>query len=151
MLPFFSNLSNILSYLATLKVNITSSCRFFRIVYKAEHAEGLACPGQTSSAVYTSVDSSSELSYPTRCILWLVDFDVSLLRLSPVIAIGGQTGQAIWASTKHDYFGTTRTRHDTILSCPGRHEAHHGSCLGLEASPLGSTSTTRLATTHLAR
>jgi hypothetical protein len=68
-----------------------------------------------------------------------------------VVSIGGQTGRAIWASTKHDYFGTTRTRHDTILSCPGRHEAHHGPCLGLEASPLGSTSTTRLATTHLAR
>lgn len=31
------------------------------------------------------------------------------------VVIGGQTGRAIWASTKHDYFGTTRTRHDTIL------------------------------------
>jgi hypothetical protein len=86
MLSFFSNSSNILSHLATLKVNLTSSYRFFRIDCKTEHAEGLACPGQTSSAVYTSVDSSSELSYPTRCILWLVDFDVSLRRLSQVIA-----------------------------------------------------------------
>jgi hypothetical protein len=42
MLPFFSNSSNILSHLATLKVNLTSSCRFFRIDCKAEHAEGLA-------------------------------------------------------------------------------------------------------------
>jgi hypothetical protein len=86
MLPFFSNSSNILSHLETLKVNLTSSCRFFRIDYKVEHPEGLACPGQTSSAVYTSVDSSSELSYPTRCILWLADFNVFLLRLSQVIA-----------------------------------------------------------------
>jgi hypothetical protein len=85
MLLFFSNSSNILSHLTTLKINLTS-CRFFQIDCKTEHAEGLACPGQTSSAVYTSVDSSSELSYPTRCILWLVDFDVSLLRLSQVIA-----------------------------------------------------------------
>jgi hypothetical protein len=29
--------------------------------------------------------------------------------------IGGQTGRAIWTSTKHDYFGTTRARHGTIL------------------------------------
>jgi hypothetical protein len=65
--------------------------------------------------------------------------------------IGGQTGRAIWASTKHDYFGMTRARHGTILLCLGRHEAHHVLCLGLEASPLGRTSTTRLAMTHLAR
>jgi hypothetical protein len=86
MLSFFSSSSNILSHLATLKVNLTSSCRFFQIDCKAEHAKGLACLGQTSSAVYTSVDSSSELSYPTRCILWLANFDVSLLWLSQVIA-----------------------------------------------------------------
>jgi hypothetical protein len=86
MLPFFSNSLNILSHLATLKVNLTSSCQFFRIDCKAEHVEGLACPGQTSLVVYTSLDSSSELSYPTRCILWLANFDVSLLRLSQVVA-----------------------------------------------------------------
>jgi hypothetical protein len=86
MLPFFSNSSNILSHLAILKVNLTSSCQLFRIDCKAEHFKGLACPGQTSSTVYTFVDSSFELSYPPRCILWLADFDVSLLRLSQVIA-----------------------------------------------------------------
>jgi hypothetical protein len=29
MLPLFTNSSNILSHLATMKVNFTSSCRFF--------------------------------------------------------------------------------------------------------------------------
>jgi hypothetical protein len=50
--------SNFLSHLDTLKVNLTSSCRFFCTGYK-EHVEGLACVDQTSSVVYTSVDSSS--------------------------------------------------------------------------------------------
>jgi hypothetical protein len=73
MLPFFNNSSNTLSHLTTLEVNLTSSCRFFRINCKAKHADDLAYAGQTSSAAYTSVDSSSELSHPTRCILWLAD------------------------------------------------------------------------------
>jgi hypothetical protein len=88
MLPFLNSSSNILSHFATLKVNLTSSCRFFWIDYKEEHEEGLACVGQTSSAVYTSMDSSSELSHPTICILWLADFGASLLWLSQVKAAG---------------------------------------------------------------
>jgi hypothetical protein len=82
MLPFFSSSSNILSHLATLKVNLISSCRFFGTGCKEEHAEDLAFVGQTNSVVYTFMDSSSKLSRSTRCIVWAADFDVSLNRLS---------------------------------------------------------------------
>jgi dissimilatory sulfite reductase (desulfoviridin) alpha/beta subunit len=68
--------------LATLKVNLISSCRFFCTGCKEEHVEDLAFVGQTNSAVYTSADSSSELSCSTRCIVQAADFDVSLNRLS---------------------------------------------------------------------
>jgi hypothetical protein len=61
MLPFLSNSSNILSHLPTLNVNLTSSYCFFWTGCKEEQAEDLACFGQTISAAYTSVDSSSEL------------------------------------------------------------------------------------------
>jgi hypothetical protein len=82
MLPFFSSSSNILSYLAILKVNLISSYRFFWTGCKELHTEDLAFVGQTNSAVYTYADSSSELSRSTRCIVRAVDFDVSLNRLS---------------------------------------------------------------------
>jgi hypothetical protein len=81
MLPLFTSSSNILSHLATLKVNLTSSCRFFETGYKG-HAEGLAFVDQTSSTIYTYADLSFELLRSTRCTLWPTDFDVSLLMLS---------------------------------------------------------------------
>jgi hypothetical protein len=82
MLPFFSSSSNILLHLTTLKVNLISSCRFFCTGYKEERAEDLDFVGQTSSTIYTSVDSSSELSRSTRCIVRATDFDVSLNQIS---------------------------------------------------------------------
>jgi hypothetical protein len=89
ILPFLSNSSNILSHLPTLNVNLTSSCRFFWTDYKEEQAEDLACFGQTISAAYTSVDSSSELlwSHSTICTLWRIVLAVSLLRLSQAKAL----------------------------------------------------------------
>jgi hypothetical protein len=60
ILPLFNNSSNILSYLATLKVNFIS-CRFFWTGCKEEHDDGLALAGQTISMAYTSFDSSYEL------------------------------------------------------------------------------------------
>jgi hypothetical protein len=76
MLPFFASSSNILTHLTTLKVNLTCY-RFFLTGCKEEHVEDLAFVGQTSSAVYTSKDSSSELSRSNRCIVWATNFDVS--------------------------------------------------------------------------
>jgi hypothetical protein len=64
-----SNSSNILSYLPTLNVNLTSSCRFFLAGCKEEQAEDLACFGQTISVAYTSFDSSFELLW-SHCTTW---------------------------------------------------------------------------------
>jgi hypothetical protein len=82
MLPLFTSSSNILSHLATLKVNLTSFCQFFSTGCKEEHGEDLAFVGQTSSVVHIYVDSSAELSCSTRRIVWPVDFDVFLHQLS---------------------------------------------------------------------
>lgn len=51
MLPFFTSSLNILSHLATLKVNLTS-CRFFWTGRKEEQSEDLGFVGQTSSVVH---------------------------------------------------------------------------------------------------
>jgi hypothetical protein len=61
MLPHFTNSSNILSHLLTLKVNFISSYRFFWFGCKEEQDDDLALAIQTISVVYTSFSSSSEL------------------------------------------------------------------------------------------
>jgi hypothetical protein len=51
----------------------------------------LAFVGQINSAVYTSTDSSYELSRSIRCIVRAADFDVSLIgfhRLKPADVAG---------------------------------------------------------------
>jgi hypothetical protein len=63
MLPLFISSSNILSHLATLKVNL-NSYQYFWTDYKEEHAEDLACVGRTSSAVYTYVHSHPNYRAP---------------------------------------------------------------------------------------
>jgi hypothetical protein len=89
ILPFLSNSSNILAHLPTLNVNLTSYCRFFWTDCKEEQAKDLAYFGQTISAAYTSVDSSSKLlwSHSTICTLWQIVLAVSLLRLSQAKAL----------------------------------------------------------------
>jgi hypothetical protein len=84
MFLFLSNSSNILFHLPTLNVNLTSSYYFFWTDCKEEQAEDLAYFGQTISAAYTSVDSSSELlwSHSTIWTLWRIVLAVSLLQLS---------------------------------------------------------------------
>jgi hypothetical protein len=61
MLSLFTNSSNILSHLATLKVNFTFSCRFFGTGCREVHDDDLALADQTISVAYTSFGSSSEL------------------------------------------------------------------------------------------
>jgi hypothetical protein len=50
-----------LSHLVTLKVNFTSSYRFFWTGYREVQDDGWALVGQTISVAYTSFGSSSEL------------------------------------------------------------------------------------------
>ena len=84
MLPFLSNSSKIRSHLETSNVNFSSACQFFWIGLRDGTEPGLAFDGQTNSAAYTSLLSSSELSESWSRI-WVLDrwgLKVSLAFLS---------------------------------------------------------------------
>jgi hypothetical protein len=57
----FPNSSNILSHLATFKVNFSSSCRFFWTSCRGVMDDGLALDGQSILVAYTYFGLSSEL------------------------------------------------------------------------------------------
>jgi hypothetical protein len=82
MLSFLSNSSNILSHLAILNVNLTSTWRFFWIGFREQQAKSLALSCQISLAIYISFGSSSEL-----LLSWHLSWRDNFLLWSPLVQL----------------------------------------------------------------